>query len=81
MTVLENLEMGAFSAPGPAPLQAETWTRSLTLFPRLEERPQQKAGTLSGGEQQMVAVARGLMAQPEVLISMSFPWACPPCWP
>ena len=67
MTVLENLEMGAFP-----PRSRRNFRRNLdrvfSLFPRLAERPQQKAGLMSGGEQQMVAVARGLMAQPEVLI-------------
>ncbi len=67
MTVLENLEMGAFP-----PRSRRNFRRNLdrvfSLFPRLAERPQQKAGSMSGGEQQMVAVARGLMAQPEVLI-------------
>ncbi len=67
MTVYENLEMGAF-----APRARTSFKRNLEkvydLFPRLAERARQKAGTLSGGEQQMVAVGRGLMAQPEVLM-------------
>ncbi|MFZ0930971.1 MAG: ABC transporter ATP-binding protein [Syntrophobacteraceae bacterium] len=67
MTVYENLEMGAFS-----PRARTSFSRNLgkvyELFPRLKERANQRAGTLSGGEQQMVAVGRGLMAQPEVLI-------------
>jgi branched-chain amino acid transport system ATP-binding protein len=67
MTVLENLEMGAFPPRSRGHFQ-ENLERVFTLFPRLAERPQQKAGSLSGGEQQMVAVSRGLMAQPEVLI-------------
>jgi len=67
MTVYENLEMGAFPARSRNHFQ-ENLDRVFELFPRLAERPHQKAGSLSGGEQQMVAVARGLMAQPEVLI-------------
>ncbi len=67
MTVLENLEMGAFPPRSRAHFR-DNLDRVFALFPRLAERPQQKAGLMSGGEQQMVAVARGLMAQPEVLI-------------
>ncbi|MGQ9688549.1 MAG: ABC transporter ATP-binding protein [Desulfobaccales bacterium] len=67
MTVYENLEMGAFSPRSRIQFQ-ENLERVYALFPRLAERQHQKAGSLSGGEQQMVAVARGLMAQPEVLI-------------
>ena len=67
MSVYENLEMGAFTARAKAHFQHNlTWVYD--LFPRLKERSRQKAGTLSGGEQQMLAVARGLMSQPEVLI-------------
>jgi branched-chain amino acid transport system ATP-binding protein len=67
MTVLENLEMGAFPPRSRSHFQ-ENLDRVFTLFPRLAERTHQKAGLMSGGEQQMVAVARGLMAQPEILI-------------
>ncbi len=67
MTVAENLEMGAFSRRAIAHRQ-KNLERVFDLFPRLKERRQQKAGTLSGGEQQMLAVARGLMAEPEVLM-------------
>jgi branched-chain amino acid transport system ATP-binding protein len=67
MTVIENLEMGAFPPRSRANFR-ENLGRVFTLFPRLAERPNQKAGSMSGGEQQMVAVARGLMAQPEVLV-------------
>lgn len=67
MTVYENLEMGAFTSRSKSGFQRDlAWVYE--LFPRLEERSTQKAGTLSGGEQQMLAVARGLMAQPEILI-------------
>ena len=67
MTVLENLEMGAFSKRARSS-DSQNLDKVFELFPRLKERIRQKAGTLSGGEQQMVAVARGLMAEPEVLI-------------
>lgn len=65
MTVLENLEMGAFSSGRVNP---ETLDRVYNLFPRLKERVAQKAGTLSGGEQQMLAIGRALMANPTVLL-------------
>jgi branched-chain amino acid transport system ATP-binding protein len=67
MTVDENLEMGAFARRG-AEGYADRLERVFTLFPRLKERRQQKAGTFSGGEQQMLAIARGLMTDPEILI-------------
>ncbi|HML06533.1 MAG TPA: ABC transporter ATP-binding protein [Xanthobacteraceae bacterium] len=67
MTVDENLEMGAFSGRG-AHRYADRLERVFTLFPRLKERRGQKAGTFSGGEQQMLAIARGLMTDPEILI-------------
>lgn len=67
MTVLENLRMGSYikTARGDREKNLE---RGLTLFPRLRERSGQQAGTLSGGEQQMLAIARGLMAKPRLLI-------------
>ena len=67
MTVFENLEMGAFSSRARASFK-QNLEKVYELFPRLQERARQKAGTLSGGEQQMVAVGRGLMAEPEVLM-------------
>lgn len=67
MSVYENLEMGAFAKRAKAHFQ-ENLAKVYDLFPRIEERSDQKAGTLSGGEQQMLAVARGLMAQPEILM-------------
>jgi branched-chain amino acid transport system ATP-binding protein len=67
MSVLENLQMGAFQRSDRANLR-EDLDRVYTLFPRLAERKSQKAGTLSGGEQQMVAIGRALMARPKLLM-------------
>ena len=67
MTVRENLEMGAFLRTKDKNLN-EDMERIFELFPRVEERLNQRAGTLSGGEQQMVAVGRALMARPKVLL-------------
>jgi branched-chain amino acid transport system ATP-binding protein len=67
MTVLENLEMGAFVRRDRAGILADV-ERVLDLFPRLRERKVQKAGTMSGGEQQMLAIGRALMAQPRLLL-------------
>jgi branched-chain amino acid transport system ATP-binding protein len=67
LTVRENLEMGAFARRDRAGI-AEDKDRMAALFPRLKERWNQLAGTLSGGEQQMVATARALMARPVVLL-------------
>jgi len=67
MSVFENLELGAFS-PRARKASRENLERVLAMFPRLKDRLKQKAGTMSGGEQQMLAVARGLMADPEILI-------------
>jgi branched-chain amino acid transport system ATP-binding protein len=67
LTVRENLEMGAFTRKDRAGI-AEDKEKMVTLFPRLKERWTQVAGTLSGGEQQMVATARALMARPRALL-------------
>jgi branched-chain amino acid transport system ATP-binding protein len=67
MSVYENLEMGAFTKRAKANFD-ENLERVYDMLPRLKERAQQKAGTLSGGEQQMLAVGRGLMAQPRILM-------------
>jgi len=66
MTVLENLQMGATTS-APSTFDADL-ERVLTLFPRLRERLAQRGGTLSGGEQQMLAIARALMARPRLLL-------------
>ena len=67
MTVLENLEMGAFARKGSDDIPEDIdWV--MGLFPRLRERAKQEAGTLSGGEQQMVAMARALMSRPTLII-------------
>jgi branched-chain amino acid transport system ATP-binding protein len=67
MTVIENLEMGAFQRTDRSGLQ-EDMDRVFSLFPRLAERKSQKAGTMSGGEQQMCAIGRALMARPTLLM-------------
>ena len=67
LTVLENLEMGAFTRRDPAEIAAGL-ERAFTLFPILKERQAQAGGTLSGGEQQMLAVARALMSRPRLLL-------------
>jgi branched-chain amino acid transport system ATP-binding protein len=67
MSVLENLEMGAFQRSDRTAIR-ESLDRVFALFPRLAERKNQRAGTLSGGEQQMCAIGRALMAQPKLLL-------------
>lgn len=67
MTVMENLEMGAFRRKNKADINRDI-EMVFTRFPRLKERRKQTAGTLSGGEQQMLAIGRALMARPELLL-------------
>jgi len=67
MTVLENLEMGAFSRGQRADIKPDL-EKVYTMFPRLKERLSQRAGTFSGGEQQMLAIARALMSRPKCLL-------------
>lgn len=67
LTVTENLKMGAFIVKDKGLIQ-ERIERAFTLFPRLKQREHQVAGTLSGGEQQMLAMSRGLMSDPKVLL-------------
>lgn len=67
LTVLENLEMGAYIVKDKAEIRRGI-EHAFTLFPRLKERSSQKGGTLSGGEQQMLATARGLMSNPKILL-------------
>ena len=67
MTIVENLQMGAFSRSDDAGIKADI-ERVFGIFPRLKERANQLAGTMSGGEQQMLAMARALMSQPKLLL-------------
>ncbi|MDQ0142148.1 ABC transporter ATP-binding protein [Cupriavidus necator] len=67
MTITENLQMGAYTRNDEAGIKADV-ERMFGIFPRLKERANQLAGTMSGGEQQMLAMARALMSQPRVLL-------------
>jgi branched-chain amino acid transport system ATP-binding protein len=77
LTVRRNLELGAFTR-GDAGEVAATIDRMFALFPILKERESQLAGTMSGGEQQMLAIARGLMAQPRLLMLDEPSWGIAP---
>jgi branched-chain amino acid transport system ATP-binding protein len=68
MTVAENLQLGAYTIGGRGPEFGRRQERVLTLFPRLKERLAQSAGSMSGGEQQMLAIGRALMADPQLLL-------------
>jgi branched-chain amino acid transport system ATP-binding protein len=68
MTVVENLDMGAYALKVAGKRRAEDLDRVFSLFPRLQERRSQAGGTLSGGEQQMLAIGRALMARPKLLL-------------
>ena len=68
MSVLENLDMGAFSRADRVKTRSADLERVFTLFPRLEERRDQLAGTMSGGEQQMLAMGRALMSRPKLML-------------
>jgi branched-chain amino acid transport system ATP-binding protein len=67
LTILENLSMGAYARSDRAAVESDV-ERAFSLFPRLKERRAQTAGTLSGGEQQMLAIARALMSRPKLLL-------------
>ena len=67
MSVLDNLDLGSY-LPGPKALRAQSLKRVLALFPALREKLQQPAGTLSGGQQQMVAIGRAMMSRPQLLL-------------
>jgi branched-chain amino acid transport system ATP-binding protein len=68
MSVAENLQMGADATDGGGADHTAALQRVLTLFPRLKERMNQRGGTLSGGEQQMLAIGRALMSRPRLLL-------------
>ena len=77
MSVLENLELGAFTAKGRG-CKDETLEQVYELFPILKNRKKQAAGTLSGGEQQMLAIGRGLMSKPKLLLFDEPSWGLSP---
>jgi len=77
MSTLENLEMGAFTAKGRS-FKEETLEQVYELFPILKKRKKQAAGTLSGGEQQMLAIGRGLMSKPKLLLFDEPSWGLSP---
>ena len=77
MTIIENLQMGAYIRNDKAEIAADI-EKMFTIFPRLRERKDQLAGTMSGGEQQMLAIARGLMARPKLLMLDEPSWGIAP---
>lgn len=79
MTITENLQMGAYIRDDDDGIAADI-EKMFHLFPRLRERKDQLAGTMSGGEQQMLAMGRALMSQPKVLLLDEPPWVCRPSW-
>ena len=80
MSVKENLEMGAYARKDPPSELAKDFERVYELFPRLKERLTQRAGTLSGGEQQMVAMARALMGRPKLICMDEPTMGLSPLW-
>jgi branched-chain amino acid transport system ATP-binding protein len=77
MSTLENLELGAFTAKGRA-CKDETLQQVYELFPILKKRKKQSAGTMSGGEQQMLAIGRGMMSKPKLLLFDEPSWGLSP---
>lgn len=77
LSVMRNLELGAYTRSDPA-ATATTLDQVYTLFPILKERRRQAAGTMSGGEQQMLAIGRGLMARPQILLLDEPSWGIAP---
>jgi branched-chain amino acid transport system ATP-binding protein len=79
MSITENLLMGAYIRNDKAGIQQDI-DKMFSIFPRLKERADQLAGTMSGGEQQMLAMARALMSRPRLLLLTSRRWACRRSW-
>ena len=77
LSVARNLELGAFTRPDTAEIEV-TMAQVFALFPILEDRRRQLAGTMSGGEQQMLAIGRGLMARPQLLLLDEPSWGIAP---